>query len=92
MSATAIYMGRVVPQANFRTFIYGPEGKTKLVNSWSEYQLEMSSGVWFATKEEADKVVVPKESEELVFLEGLAPEDVPVVNLPHIQRPKKTRK
>lgn len=48
----ATYLGKLVSKQNFRVFIYGPNESKKLVNSWDEYEAHMSSGVWFATREE----------------------------------------
>jgi hypothetical protein len=49
----AIYLGRIVDKEHFRTFVYGPNGKKKLVESWDEYEIVMESGLWFATVEAA---------------------------------------
>jgi hypothetical protein len=45
---TVLYDGRIVPKQGFRVFIYGFDGQTKLVESWEEYQENISSGVWFS--------------------------------------------
>jgi hypothetical protein len=50
-SEMVIYNGRPVPKDGFRVFIYGADGKQKLVNSWIEYQSNIESGLWFSTKE-----------------------------------------
>lgn len=42
------YDGRLVPQAGFRTFIYGANGETKLVNSWEEFQRHIETAIWFS--------------------------------------------
>lgn len=47
-----MYDGRLVPKAHFRVFIYNSKGEEKLVNSWDEYEKEISSGLWFAKKED----------------------------------------
>jgi len=49
----AIYLGKLVDKAKFRTNIYDTTGKKKLVESWAEYEAAMQSGLWFATKEDA---------------------------------------
>jgi len=54
----ALYLGKIVSKQNFRAFIYGPNESKKLVNSWDEYEAHMSSGLWFATKDEANKPLV----------------------------------
>ncbi len=53
----AIYLGNVVEKKNFRAFIYGPNGQRRLVESWEEFEANMQTGVWFATKEEAEEPV-----------------------------------
>jgi hypothetical protein len=57
-----LYNGRSVPKDGFRVFIYGINNTEKLVNSWDEYQKEISSGLWFSTKELAIKKPVIKVS------------------------------
>ncbi len=47
-----IYCGRVVPKAGFRAFIYGYENALKLVNSWEEYEKNISSGTWFPLRKD----------------------------------------
>lgn len=46
----AVYLGRIVDKNHFRTFVYGPNGEQKLVESWEAYEAAMQSGVWFAEK------------------------------------------
>lgn len=60
----AIYLGRIVSKEDFRVFIYSPEGTQKLVESWNEYEASMQSGLWFATREEAQSSILEKEIEE----------------------------
>jgi hypothetical protein len=45
-----IYQGRTIPKDGFRAFIYGFGGVQKLVESWEEYEKNISSGSWFSTK------------------------------------------
>jgi len=56
------YKGRQVSRDGFRVFVYGVDERIKLVNSWDEFQAHMSTGLWFASKEDVspikDKVVV----------------------------------
>lgn len=47
-----LYNGRPVEKAHFRTFIYGVNGVSKLVNSWAEYENHMATGLWFDKKED----------------------------------------
>lgn len=56
----AIYRGKIVNKENFRVFVYGANDAKKLVESWDEFENEMQSGLWFATKEEAKASVVEK--------------------------------
>lgn len=63
-SETVIYNGRVVPKEGFRTFIYGPNDKQKLVNSYAEFEKEIATGVWFVKKEQVPAPVVEKIQEE----------------------------
>lgn len=49
------YLGRVVPIENFRTFVYGADGTQKIAKSWEDYEAQISSGVWFPTREDATK-------------------------------------
>jgi len=56
----ATYLGKIVSKQNFRAFIYGPNESKKLVNSWDEYEAHMSSGMWFATRDEVMSLAVEK--------------------------------
>lgn len=51
-----LYDGRMMPASGFRAFIYAPDGKSKLVNSWDEFQEHMQTGIWFSDMESALKV------------------------------------
>jgi len=82
----AIYLGKIVSKKNFRAFIHAPNGATKLVNSWDEYEAHMEKGLWFPTKEDAQEAlasVAPKEPEPQVK----APEEV--IEKPKAQKAKK---
>lgn len=62
---TVLYNDRVVPKEGFRAFIYGFDGKTKLVNSWQEFENEVSSGLWFSSKDKVpEKVKQKKKGDE----------------------------
>ena len=41
------YQGRMVAKDNFRAYIYGSDGSSKLVNSWQEFEDCISTGIWF---------------------------------------------
>lgn len=62
------YDGRLVPQNNFRVFIYGiGEDKSiisHLVNSWSEYQEHIASGVWYSKKEDVTLLLDKQKSKK----------------------------
>jgi hypothetical protein len=61
----AIYLGRIVEKKNFRAFVYGPNGERKLVESWDAFEAAMQSGIWFASKEDAEESkVLPSEEED----------------------------
>lgn len=53
-----LYQNRWVSRQFFRAFVYNSTGQ-KLVNSYDEFSQLISSGTWFADKEE-----VPKGSDE----------------------------
>ncbi len=44
-----IYQGRPTLKEGFRVFIYGYGGVQKLVESWDEYEKNISSGSWFSS-------------------------------------------
>ncbi len=50
------YLGRWVDKANFRAFVHDKAGKEKLANSYTDYESLISSGLWFASKEDASKI------------------------------------
>ena len=52
---TVVYQGRVIPRDGFRAWIYALDNQSKLVNSWEEYQSEISSGVWFSSKKDVEE-------------------------------------
>lgn len=51
---SVIYLGRAVSKNGFRVFVYSLT-EQKLVESWDEYIDHLSSGVWFATVDDALK-------------------------------------
>jgi hypothetical protein len=60
----ATYLGRIVEKKNFRAFIYAPSGDQRLVESWEEFEANMQSGLWFATKEDAAASIAKVEEEK----------------------------
>jgi hypothetical protein len=59
----AVYLGKIVSKHHFRVYVYASNGSQKLVESWDEYEREMATGLWFATKEEAE-ITIKKPLEE----------------------------
>jgi hypothetical protein len=53
------YLGRSVPRRGFRAYMYAIDGRTKLAETYDEFDLYTHSDEWFATKEEAQ---APKKS------------------------------
>jgi hypothetical protein len=58
------YLGRGVPKKNFRAFIFSTDGKTKIAESWDEFEAYTHSDTWFATKEEAQGLKKPRKKTE----------------------------
>jgi hypothetical protein len=48
----ALYLGKIVDKKHFRVFVYASDGKTRLVNSWDEFESLMKTGLWFASRYE----------------------------------------
>ncbi len=57
----AIYKGRLVSKDNFRVYIYAPDGRKKLIESWGAFESHMQLGIWFASQEDARASVVEEE-------------------------------
>ena len=51
-SSEVIYNGQRIQKHHFRAFVYGLDDKTKLVNSWDEFEAHMATGLWFPSKED----------------------------------------
>lgn len=59
------YLGRYVDYYHFRVFVYNKEGESKLADSYEKYTSLVSSGLWFSTLADAEKVSgVSREPEE----------------------------
>jgi hypothetical protein len=52
VDAQVFYMGRMIDRDSFRTYVY-KANEQKLANSYGEYEELISSGLWYATKEDA---------------------------------------
>ena len=48
-----IYLGRRINKEHFRTNVYSPDGRKKIVESWAAFEAAMESGLWFATRKDA---------------------------------------
>jgi hypothetical protein len=55
-----MYLGRWVSRKNFRAYVYSTDEKTKLVNSYDEFDKSLESGEWFASKELAKPIPIVK--------------------------------
>lgn len=53
MKEHVLYQGRMVPKQGFRAFVYSFDNKSRVANSWEEYEKLVASGTWFATREKA---------------------------------------
>ncbi len=47
-----LFKGKMVPKANFRTFLFNKKGEQCLANTWDEYQNRIESGIWFSERQE----------------------------------------
>ncbi len=63
------YLGRIIDKKHFRAFIYATDGNKKLVESWTEFEKHISTGVWFDKKEKAQIVTLEPEAEEIIHEE-----------------------
>lgn len=61
-----VYLGRSIAKEGFRAFVYGSNGRRKLVNSWDEFEICMASGIWFDSLEHIVEPEAPKEAEPVV--------------------------
>jgi hypothetical protein len=61
------YFGRTICTEDFRAWIYGKNETKKLVNSWNEYQENINSGEWYASKEDLEKESTPETIEVVVI-------------------------
>lgn len=50
-----LYLGKWVDKNGFRAFVYDKKGDQKLANSYDEYEQLISSGIWYATREDANQ-------------------------------------
>ena len=60
-SEHVIYLGRAVPKANFRTYVYGFDGAKMLARTWIQYEALISSGIWFPKLEDVPEKVVSED-------------------------------
>jgi hypothetical protein len=52
LSEMVLYKGKAVPKEHFRVYIFDAHGQKKLVNSWDEFEDNISTGIWFVDKKE----------------------------------------
>jgi ribosomal 30S subunit maturation factor RimM len=53
---TVYYNGQYINKAHFRVHVYGLNGESKLVNSFDEFERDITSGQWFESKESMEAV------------------------------------
>ena len=58
------YLGRWIDKKHFRAFVYDTNRNDKLANSHDEYESLLSSGLWFPTRELAEKTLLSAKSKE----------------------------
>lgn len=80
------YLGRWHDTKHFRAFVYSVSDQ-KLANNYQEFIDLVGSGLWFPTKEEAQKAVLKIEDSTPLEVEQKIEEIVPVVK-PKVQKDK----
>lgn len=50
-----LYLGRWVDKEHFSAFVYNSKGEERLASSYKEFEDLTTSGVWFASKDDASK-------------------------------------
>lgn len=55
-----LYLGRWVNKEHFRAFVYDKDGNEKLADNYPEFEKLTVSGIWFASKQEANHASLPK--------------------------------
>jgi len=63
---TVVYNGRHINREFFRVFIYSLDGQKKLVNSYDEFERDISSGIWFESLEMVEEKKAAKPVRKLV--------------------------
>lgn len=63
MTEEVSYNGRMISKEGFRAFVYGFEGKTKLVESWDEFDAHIHSDEWFEREQDVPLKKVRKKME-----------------------------
>ena len=61
-----LYLERWVDKAHFRAFVFDKDGEQKLANNHAEFEKLTTSGIWFASKEEAASLGNLKEKKKNV--------------------------
>jgi len=71
------YLGRWVDKHNFRAFVYDKDGKEKLANTYEDFQILTTSGIWFASKEIAKEIAeITKATETTEVTEAIEAKDI----------------
>lgn len=58
------YNDRYIDPQNFRAYVYSPEGKRHLAESWAEFEDKMASGLWFKSVHESVEIKEKKYSQK----------------------------
>lgn len=64
MSEEVVYLGRTIPKLGFRAFVFGYDGKKRLVDSWDDFEAHVSSDEWWPTEKDVPKKRVRKNQDE----------------------------
>ncbi len=54
------YLGRWVDKEHFCAFVYDKDGNEKLAQNYNEFEKLTTSGIWFASREDASLSNLPK--------------------------------
>ena len=64
MSEMVEYLGRTIPKAGFRAFVFSFDGEKRLVDSWDDYEAHINSDSWFPTEKDVPKKKIRKIQDE----------------------------
>tara|TARA_R110000868_G_scaffold335547_1_gene596437 strand:+ start:21799 stop:22062 length:264 start_codon:yes stop_codon:yes gene_type:complete len=57
-----IYLGRSVPKAHFRAWIYGHDGARMLARTWIQYEALLSTGLWYSKLEDVPEKLISEDT------------------------------